>query len=409
VCRALVPGVSCAGAWCVVRWRGLCCGGRDMTAPSVKARSEPLPLAGFTVGVTAARRAEELGALLERRGAEVVHAPAIRIVPLADDTQLHAATEQLISHPPDVVVITTGIGFRGWVEAAEGWGLGESLIAALRHAILLSRGPKSRGAVRAAGLTDAWSPPSESSAEVLGHLLGDDLEGTRIAVQLHGEPLPDFVDALQCAGAQVVEVPVYRWVLPEDLAPLDRLLGAVLDGCVDAVSFTSAPAVASVLSRADELGVLPQLLQRLRRDVMAACVGPVTARPLVARDVPTVQPERARIGALVRTLSEALPARTPRWPVAGHVLELRGHAAVVDGVLRAVPPTPMALLRLLAARPGRVVPRAELLTVMPAASEDEHAVETAVARLRAALGAPRLVQTVVKRGYRLALDPGDCR
>jgi uroporphyrinogen-III synthase len=69
----------------------------------------------------------------------------------------------------------------------------------------------------------------------------------------------------------------------------------------------------------------------------------------------------------------------------------------------------MALLRLLVARPGRVVPRCELLSVMPAAGDDEHAVETAVARLRAALGAPRLVQTVVKRGYRLALEPGDCQ
>jgi uroporphyrinogen-III synthase len=380
-----------------------------MTAMSLQARPEPLPLAGFTVGVTAARRAAELGALLERRGAEVLHAAAIRIVPVVDDTELHAATGQLINHPPDIVVITTGIGFRGWVEAADGWGVGEELLGALRRATLLSRGPKSRGAVRAAGLTDAWSPPSESSAEVLEHLLASDLDGVRVAVQLHGEPLPDFVDALRCAGAQVIQVPVYRWVLPEDLAPLDRLLSAALDGGLDAISFTSAPAAASMLSRADELGVLGPLLQRLRRDVLVACVGPVTAGPLVARDVPTVQPERSRIGALVRTLSETLPARAPRWPVAGQVLELRGHAAVVDGVLRTVPPTPMALLRLLVDRPGRVVPRAELLSVMPAAGDDEHAVETAVARLRAALGAPRLVQTVVKRGYRLALEPGDCQ
>jgi uroporphyrinogen-III synthase len=380
-----------------------------MTPVSLRPRSEPLPLAGFTVGVTAARRAEELGGLLERRGAEVVHAPAIRIVPLADDTELHAVTEQLITHPPDVVVVTTGIGFRGWVEAADGWGLGETLIDALRHATLLSRGPKSRGAVRAAGLTDAWSPPSESSVEVLEHLLAGDLEGVRVAVQLHGEPLPDFVEALGCAGARVIQVPVYRWAPPEDPAPLDRLIGMVLQGGVDAVSFTSAPATASMLRRTSELGVLEPLLHRLRRDVLAACVGPVTAGPLVARDVPTVQPERSRIGALVRTLAEALPARSPRWPVAGHMLELRGHAAVVDGVVHALPPTPMALLRLLAARPGRVVPRAELLSVMPAAGGDEHAVETAVARLRAALETPRLVQTVVKRGYRLALDPGDCR
>ena len=48
----------------------------------------PPPLAGYTVAVTAARRREELGALLARRGARVVYAPAIRIVPLADDAEL---------------------------------------------------------------------------------------------------------------------------------------------------------------------------------------------------------------------------------------------------------------------------------------------------------------------------------
>lgn len=80
------------------------------------------PLAGFTVGVTAARRADELIALLRRRGASVLHAPALRIVPLADDSELLAATKDLIGCPPDVVVATTAIGFRGWVEAADGWG-----------------------------------------------------------------------------------------------------------------------------------------------------------------------------------------------------------------------------------------------------------------------------------------------
>ncbi|MEV1204881.1 uroporphyrinogen-III synthase, partial [Microbispora rosea] len=45
----------------------------------------PDALAGFTIGVTATRRSEELAALLERRGARVVRAPAIRIVPLAED------------------------------------------------------------------------------------------------------------------------------------------------------------------------------------------------------------------------------------------------------------------------------------------------------------------------------------
>ena len=53
---------------------------------TVTTATAPPPLSGFTVGVTAARRADELGAMLERRGAAVQHAPALRIVPLADDT-----------------------------------------------------------------------------------------------------------------------------------------------------------------------------------------------------------------------------------------------------------------------------------------------------------------------------------
>src|SRR5829696_8721805 len=99
------------------------------------------PLTGFTVGVTAARRADELATMLERRGAVVMHGAALRIVPLADDTELAENTRALIARPPDVTVATTGIGFRGWIEAAEGWGLGEDLLAVLGKGTLLARGP----------------------------------------------------------------------------------------------------------------------------------------------------------------------------------------------------------------------------------------------------------------------------
>jgi uroporphyrinogen-III synthase len=169
--------------------------------------------------------------------------------------------------------------------------------------------------------------------------------------------------------------------------------------------FTSAPAAASLLRRAGERGVLDGLLRRLRGPVLALCVGPVTAAPLEALDVPTVQPHRSRLGAMVRRLEGEMPARARSLPVAGHWLELRGHAAIVDGALRVLPPNGMTLLQTLARRPGRVVSRSELLTALPGRGNDEHAVETAVARLRAALGNAKLVQTVVKRGYRLALDP----
>lgn len=377
------------------------------TIPEPAGATQPrefLPLEGFTVAVTAARRRQELGSLLERRGARVIQAPAIRIVPLDDDAELLEATRTCIERPPDIAVATTGIGFRGWMEAADGWGLGERLLERLGAATLLARGPKARGAVRAAGLSDDWSPESESSAEVLEHLLEQDLDGLRIAVQLHGEPLPDFTDALEAAGAEVVPIPVYRWVLPEDVAPLGRLVETVAARQVDCVVFTSAPAVASLLRLAAEAGLADDVDAAFRGDVVPACVGPVTAARLERMGIASVQPQRARLGALVREIVDELPKRCRTLRAGGHVIQLRGHAVVIDGEVRELPSAPMSVMTELARRPGVVVSRADLLAVLPGGGSDEHAVEMAVTRLRGAVGA-RVVQTVVKRGYRLAYEP----
>ncbi|WP_081975411.1 uroporphyrinogen-III synthase [Modestobacter caceresii] len=361
-----------------------------------------LPLAGYTVAVTAARRSEELGALLDRRGARVLYAPAIRIVPLSDDADLVTATREVLAEPVDLVVATTGVGFRGWLEAAEAWDL--PLREHLATARVLARGPKARGAIRGAGLVDAWSPESESSAEVLSHLLSGaegPLPGRRIAVQLHGDPLPELVAGLVRAGAEVIRVPVYRWVLPEDTAPLRRLVAVIAARAVDAVTFTSAPAAASLLQVAEEEGVYSGVLSALTDAVLPVAVGPVTAAPLEAAGVRSVQPERARLGALARSVVAELPARHPVLHSGPHSLQVRGHAVVLDGRLVELAPGPMAVLRALARRPGVVVSRADLLSDLSGGG-DAHAVEMAVTRLRAALGAP-VVQTVVKRGYRLAV------
>lgn len=368
------------------------------------------PLAGFTVGVTAARRAEELITLLERRGANVVHAPAIRIVPLVDDDELRRVTAGLIEAPPDLVLVTTGIGFRGWVEAAHGWDVSDELTAALASTRILARGPKARGAVRQAGLCEEWSPGSESSAEVLQRLLADGVDGLRIAVQLHGaasewEPGTDICEALARAGAQVIKVPVYRWQPAQDCRRGEQLITAILDADLDAVSFTSAPAVAAVLQRAKTLGVLDDLIAALRTEVAVFCVGPVTATPLRRLGVDARHPQRYRLGALARLITDELPGLARQYRAGGHHLSVRNGSVEVDGERKVLPPAAMALLRRLLATPGMVVSREELLAELPGGGDETHAVETAMARLRSALSAPQVVQTVVKRGYRLAVDP----
>ena len=367
--------------------------------------SEVPPLAGYTIGVTAARRREELGAALERRGARVMYGPAIRIVPLADDTELLEATKRCLAAPLDYAVATTGIGFRGWMDAAETWGLATALVETLGRAQILARGPKVRGAVRATELREAWSPESESSSEVLEYMLANhQLDGRRVAVQLHGEPLPDLVDTLRASGADVIEVPVYRWVPPEDEQPLRRLIETTASAGLDCVTFTSAPAAANFLRTADDLGVHAEVVTALKGPVLAAAVGSVTAGPLLRADIPVVRPGRFRLGALVREVVEQLPARAQVLGPAGHRLELRGHAVALDDALVPLPGVGMALLRELASRPGQVFSRDALGRLLPGESSEGHAVEVAIARLRTALGDPAIVQTVVKRGYRLAVD-----
>jgi uroporphyrinogen-III synthase len=365
-------------------------------------------LFGFTVGVTADRRRDELTALLRRRGARVVEAPAVSIVPLADDAVLHAATERCLSAPLDYVVATTGVGWRGWMSAAQGWGDGAALARACGAAVVITRGPKATGAVRACGMREGWSPASEAIEEVLAWLLARDLRGRRVAVQEHGAPLHGFTAALRRRGAEVIEVPVYRWGPAPDPEAVRRLAERTVRREVHALTFTSAPAVEAFLGVCEEAGRLTQALEAMGHDVLPACIGRICARPLSRYGVETVRPERGRLGSLVRVLVEELPARSRRELACVHgPLVLQGAAVTVGGQTVWLPPLPGAVLRALAERPGAVLSRADLLRRVWGGGQrpDEHAVEAAVARLRTALGRHAgLVRTVTKRGYRLAVE-----
>jgi uroporphyrinogen-III synthase len=374
----------------------------DTRSTDVVVAAALLPLQGWTVAVTGSDRGLDVVRLLHQRGARVLHVAAVQVVPLEDDTVLRTATAECLARPFDIVVATTGIGFAAWLEAADGWGSGEELRRALTAARVYARGPKASGAVYAAGLHDVASPACESTWDILERLLSDDLAGSRVVVQLHGADLGDFTRTLRTAGAEVVEVPVYRTVPPHESGPLDRLVEQILAREVHAVTFTSAAAVSNLLDAAGRNRALDDLLDAFG-EVLPVCVGGVAAAPLERLSVTTVQPDRARIGALVHVLTSALESRAVRVRAAGHDLEVRGAGAVVDGCYRPVPPAPMAALRALARQPGRVLSPALLQQGLPGGG-DEHAAEMAVSRLRAALGDPRCVRNVVKRGYSLACD-----
>ncbi|ALO67756.1 uroporphyrinogen III synthetase [Arthrobacter alpinus] len=373
------------------------------------------PLRGFRIGVTAHRRAGDLIDALERRGAQVQHAPALKIAPVEDDEALRAETAAVIAAAPDIVMVTTAYGMRRWAEAADVAGQGEELLATLASSSIYVRGPKARGAVRAAGLDDDGISSDETTATLTDLVISAGVAGKTVAVQVHGYTDVAALTRLREAGATVLTVTPYRWVNAEEGDKLPQLIDAVINKEIDVLTFTSAPAVDAVLSAADALGRGEQFRAALRGidpsaagtstagigGVVCAVVGPVTAAPLIQAGVVPLMPERFRMGALIRLVCEYLEKTgVLRAESAGSVLEVRGQSLLVNGRPVPVAPAPLQLLKLLMGAGGGVLSPSEL-AAGSGSLEGDHALHMTISRLRAALPDASIVETVVKRGYRL--------
>lgn len=262
-------------------------------------------LAGRLVAITAGRKAEEQADLLRRRGAEVVFAPTITTDYLTSDDDVREATERAIEARPSHVVLLTGIGLRTWLEAARSWDGEAALVAMLGNASVLARGPKSAAAARTAGVEVELVAKSERAEELLDVLLDsvDSLSG--VVLQRHGGVERRFTEELGQRGVPVIEVPLYRWRLPDDLSTVERLIDDVIGRRVDAVTFTAAPAVHNLFAVADEADRGDDLRSAFNDGVTALCVGPVCAGAAREEGIADpVYPEVGRLGLMVRALDE---------------------------------------------------------------------------------------------------------
>lgn len=378
-----------------------------MTSPTRPPLSAALE--GCSIVIAVDRRSSELAAALERHGATVRHAPALTIAPHIDDEALLAATRDLVTHPPDIVVATTGVGFRGWIEAAEEAGLLDDLHDALTDAQIVARGPKARGAIQQAGLAADWVAESETSAELGEFLLAEGVAGKRIAVQHHGSGADGLDELFIAAGADVVSLTVYRWGPPPDPAAVSRSVIATAQAEVDAVLFTSAPGASEWLAAAAREGVLEEIVRQADAGrVLMAAVGPITAGPLTGVGFTPLIAERGRLGSLVRGVVTYFGGgKAPSLLTTEGRLELRSTGVVLDDQFTPLSRTGVAVLAELFAAKGGVVGRTQLQLALPRSGENPHAIEMAIARIREALGVPGIIRTVVKRGYRLDVDEGE--
>ncbi|MCT1723888.1 MULTISPECIES: uroporphyrinogen-III synthase [Kocuria] len=357
-------------------------------------------LTGFVIAVTASRRAEDQAEAFERRGATVLKAPTMRIVPTENDETLHRASAQVIEDKPGVLLVTTGHGVRGWFEAAEAGGTRSQLCAALEGADILVRGAKARGAIKSLGLVEQGVASQDSTSSLVDLALSRGVADKHVVFQQHGAVDHAHVERLERAGARLTVVQPYRWEQPRDVAAVSQLMLAIIKEHVNAVTFTSAPAVEALFERAQKEGTMEPLLEALRHRVLSVAVGHVTAEPLQRAGITPLIPDRPRMGSLVRALTTHLERQTvdlPHTPF-GQVT-LRG-AHLLCGERRVELPSHLAnITRVVMQAAGDLVTRQSIRREVPAAPSD-HAIDMAISRIRKLTGEPKLILTVPKMGFR---------
>jgi uroporphyrinogen-III synthase len=366
------------------------------------------PLAGYTVAVAADRRRHPIAAMFESIGARTISVQAVRTVAQPDEDAVRAATAEVVARPVHEVVVSSAFGLRSWLAVARRSGGTEALLARFADARLLARDARAADGLRDLGLTQIWSTAGATTEDLFRYLIAQPMVGRRVVAQLDAEPLRELCDTLRAAGADVVEVTAFRSDPPSHVDVLRRLGDQVAKRQVDAVAFTSRSTVAYLLDQAAADGNTDDVLNAFVSDVVAVCLGQLAAQPLLARGVTPLVAPAPYAEDLLALLAVAVPERALRLSLGGVRVEVRGQALLVGGRLVPVQPGPIAVLRALARHPGRVLSAGEIRGLVPGwAGVDDHAIEMAVSRLRRSLDGTDLdgtglVQTVMKRGYRLA-------
>jgi len=258
------------------------------------------------------RRGSELAKLISAYGGQPVIAPAMREIPLDSNSEALQFVERLLAGGFDIVIFLTGVGCRAILEVAETKYTREEFIAALRRVKVVPRGPKPVAVLRELDVTPALTVPEPNTWRELLQTLDQagnsspefHLCEARIALQEYGVSNPGLIEALMERGASVTRVPVYRWALPDDLAPLQSAIRDLAAERIDVVLFTTGVQVAYLFQVAGEMK-LEEAVRRGLSCAVTASIGPTTTEELQRQGLaPDLEPSHPKMGFLVKETAE---------------------------------------------------------------------------------------------------------
>jgi len=266
-------------------------------------------LHGLRVVSFESRRAKEMAELIRRYGGEPIVAPSMREVPLSENRAAIEFLPEIEAGKVDMLILMTGVGTRTLNQALLTQYPQQQIIAALGKTQLVARGPKPVAALKELGLEPAITVPEPNTwREVLAALdAKTTIRGKRIAVQEYGVPNAELVAGLEQRGAAVRTIAVYRWALPEDLAPLRGAIETILRGDTQVALFTNGAQVEHLFRVATE----QKLEDKLRiacKNLVIGSVGPICTQVLQEFGLqPDIEPEHPKMGSLIAEVAASVP------------------------------------------------------------------------------------------------------
>ncbi len=253
------------------------------------------------------RRCEEMSRLIERQGGRPSVSPSMREVPLDENPEAVEFANQLLTGQVDIVIFMTGVGFRHLLAAVERRVPRARFLASLSDITTIARGPKPVAAMKDVGLTVTHRVPEPNTwREVLTTIdQSMTITNCRVVLQEYGTTNPSLIAGLEARGADVLNLKVYNWDLPEDISPLQENIRQLAAGKIDVTMFTSAHQVRNLMAVAADLQLEEELRQGLRRSVVAS-IGPTTSEALRDHQLPVdCEPSHSKMGHLVMETSAA--------------------------------------------------------------------------------------------------------
>jgi uroporphyrinogen-III synthase len=244
---------------------------------------------------------------VRKRGGLPFHAPALAELPDLDPQEIGALLRSLEQRPAKLFVFQTGVGTKALFAATDALGCTQKLLQMLEKSIVAARGPKPTGALRARKVRiDRNAADPFTSAEILQSIGDVPIKGGRVIIQRYGSVNVELDRALEARGAEVAEIPTYRWSLPADTQPLEQLIGALERGEMHAVVLTNGEQVRNLFAVAKKLDKAEALKGALNRTLVAS-IGPVASAALREFEITVgLESKPPKLGALMSALDTAL-------------------------------------------------------------------------------------------------------